>query len=1088
MADTLREETGRLQGRPGLQSQHSSSLPSTPYQHPRKLSFTSRSPSPTKRNASPRSVYSESNNPLPSLRRPAAGCEFETGMANFKRRMPYSLGGDKLENAKTTPKKHLDQAEEAKVTKDMNALYDEIVPSNESDQKRVEFVAKLEKLLDKQWPGKDIKVHVFGSTGSRLATTDSDVDICITTTMKELEHVCTLAKFLAKNGMERVICVSHAKVPIVKIWDPELSVACDMNVNNTLAIENTRMIRTYVEIDDRVRPLAMIIKHWTRKRKINDAAFGGTLSSYTWICMIINFLQTRSPPILPVLQQRPHQRRMTPNGELSSFADDIESLRGFGKQNKETLGELLFQFFRRYGHEIDFEKLVISVRQGKLISKHDKGWHLLQNNRLCVEEPFSTTRNLGNTADDISFRGLHMEIRRAFDLIAAGDLDACCEEYEYPLEEERIWEKPPPQPRPVITQAAPTPRNNRNGRGGRHSNGYRGGNSNRRASSATTSGRFNSPHYNQMASPSREYFLQTQQYQLHDQLFQQYQFLQAQEQELRIQLHRQAQNHLLAQARARRREAEGDDEYANAQDDYHGRRPGTINLPPLSAPLRSTMFSPPIGYLPIGIQYFPGVNTNPPSPSLPPVESDSRRSLNRQTYSNGASGGSARAQSQPARPASGSHSGQRVSPTEQANPIYGHHLQKGNQRVAAGYGTTAQDPIHYMKGGIPVTKAVTAEDPIPKEYVGYFFGTPYGALPLHYGQMHSKLAAYGDGSNRGRQMSPAIDRKGVETFHLSMPPTPQQQSHRHQNGNSVNSANSRNTTNVTSVSKSNGTPKAHIATHYGGPLVVNGTLGAGTHTHPTLHSLENNQAAMSEGTVTSDDLFDTPSSNSDTMSQVAIETSYPDVMETPHYPHPVYDPYSQSKPVVDHLGISNGPLMDNGVLENPISLMAQENQPETRESLVFRPAPNGDIFRDEVLARAIQPEPKRSALGDQLAKLSAKTNGIPFKPVDNQSPGTKNRIGIEKLNQFRSNGSGPGPNMPNGISHKDVSNEHPAEAPKGPQHTFAKASNVLASPGGWQQTTKKRGTRQRAKSLSISNLPANGPEPLPADISKRKGG
>lgn len=73
------------------------------------------------------------------------------------------------------------------------------------------------------------------------------------------------------DGMERVVCVPQAKVPIVKIWDPELELSCDMNVNNTLALENTRMIRTYVEIDPRVRPLAMVIKHWTRRRILNDA-------------------------------------------------------------------------------------------------------------------------------------------------------------------------------------------------------------------------------------------------------------------------------------------------------------------------------------------------------------------------------------------------------------------------------------------------------------------------------------------------------------------------------------------------------------------------------------------------------------------------------------------------------------------------------------------------------------------------------------------------------------------------------------------------------------------------------------------------
>lgn len=73
------------------------------------------------------------------------------------------------------------------------------------------------------------------------------------------------------DGYEKVVCVSGAKVPIVKVWDPELNLHCDMNVNNTLALENTRMIRTYVQIDKRVRPLAMVIKYWTRRRVLNDA-------------------------------------------------------------------------------------------------------------------------------------------------------------------------------------------------------------------------------------------------------------------------------------------------------------------------------------------------------------------------------------------------------------------------------------------------------------------------------------------------------------------------------------------------------------------------------------------------------------------------------------------------------------------------------------------------------------------------------------------------------------------------------------------------------------------------------------------------
>jgi DNA polymerase sigma len=123
-------------------------------------------------------------------------------------------------------------------------------------------------------------------------------------------------------------------------------IQCDINVNNSLAIENTRLVKLYVDIDERVRPLAMIIKYWAKSRLLNDAAGGGTLTSYTWILMVINFLQTRDPPILPSLQMLHHRPRMS-NGIDVGFFDDVAKLRNYGEKNTETLGGLLYAFFVR---------------------------------------------------------------------------------------------------------------------------------------------------------------------------------------------------------------------------------------------------------------------------------------------------------------------------------------------------------------------------------------------------------------------------------------------------------------------------------------------------------------------------------------------------------------------------------------------------------------------------------------------------------------------------------------------------------------------------------------------------------------------
>ncbi|KAF2030775.1 hypothetical protein EK21DRAFT_64768 [Setomelanomma holmii] len=437
-----RDEAGpptRIQ-RPSIVSQHSNSVPSTPLQVARRYDTRSRSPSPNGGlgSHSPRSVSSEANSTMPTLRpaRPFK-CKFETTIGFLgRRRMPYH-SADILDKAKEEPKETLDPHEDGKLSGDMRELYDRLQPTQENTDIRNKFVAKVQRILETEFPGNEFNVSIFGSSGNMLWTADSDVDICIQTPMKRLEEMHMLAEALDKHGMEKVVCIPAAKVRIVKVWDPELQLSCDLNVNNVAALENTRMIKTYIQIDERVRPLAMIIKHWTKKRILNDAGH---------------------------------------------FADDVDKLQRFGQENKESLGQLLFHFFRLYGHAVDYEKVAISVRQGDRIKREEKNWHPGGGqkegvNRLCVEEPFSTDRNLGNSADDYAWHGIHLEIRRAFDLLADGQqLEKACEQFEFPAQEQTssIFKKPQSQ-KATITSSVP----NRSGRGGSNHRGGRGGFSNR---------------------------------------------------------------------------------------------------------------------------------------------------------------------------------------------------------------------------------------------------------------------------------------------------------------------------------------------------------------------------------------------------------------------------------------------------------------------------------------------------------------------------------------------------------------------------------------------------------------------------------
>lgn len=478
--------------------------------------------------------------------------------------------------------------------------------------------------------------------------------------------------------MERVVCIPQAKVRIVKVWDPELELACDMNVNNVAAIENTRMIRTYIQIDERVRPLAMIIKHWTKQRLLNDAGIGGTISSYTWICLIINFLQTRNPPILPALHNPSFREpeKNTGQSSHSSFADDLEKLRGFGASNKESVGQLLFHFFRVYGYEIDYEKEAISIRQGKRIPREEKGWHpgggqKEGTNRLCVEEPFNIERNLGNSADDYAWHGLHLEIRRAFDLLADGQqLDKACEQFQFPAESKPnplLFQKPTSK-KATLTSSVPI----RSSRGGSNHRGGRGGfnlkgqhtNGSRRSSGSQPYNQGRSPFHSPpiQHGSGQEYFAVPRGIhdQLHDQLYQQYQMLEMQSNTLRAQLaaqqhaqqaHRAAQMHAHAVAQAQAQHympngSNGSPQKSPYVNERSSPRLAELGIPPNAIPQQFLYPYPGFfGTTHSGTQE--SVRTNPSSPSLSNSMPGARRVVHR--ASNASDTSVNRSQSQPAR-------------------------------------------------------------------------------------------------------------------------------------------------------------------------------------------------------------------------------------------------------------------------------------------------------------------------------------------------------------------------------------------------------------------------------------------------------
>jgi len=104
-------------------------------------------------------------------------------------------------------------------------------------------------------------------------------------------------------------------------------------------------------------------------------------------------------------------------------------------RNNVAILFVIMVLLHRFAVEFDYDHHVISVRDGCYLTKESKGWHIpgKQYKMFCVEEPFDTTRNLGNSSDMASSKGLKEEFRRALDILHQKvSLNLVCAQWVFP--------------------------------------------------------------------------------------------------------------------------------------------------------------------------------------------------------------------------------------------------------------------------------------------------------------------------------------------------------------------------------------------------------------------------------------------------------------------------------------------------------------------------------------------------------------------------------------------------------------------------------------------------------------------------------
>ncbi|XP_022362996.1 speckle targeted PIP5K1A-regulated poly(A) polymerase [Enhydra lutris kenyoni] len=198
-------------------------------------------------------------------------------------------------------------------------------------------------------------------------------------------------------GVYRVQTVPTARRPVVKFCHRPSGLHGDVSLSNRLALHNSRFLSLCSELDGRVRPLVYTLRCWAQGRGLSGS--GPLLSNYALTLLVIYFLQTRDPPVLPTVSQLTQKagegEQVEVDGWDCSFPRDASRLEP--STNKEPLSSLLAQFFSCVSCW-DLRGSLLSLREGQALpvagGLPSDRWEGLRLGPMNLQDPFDLSHNV----------------------------------------------------------------------------------------------------------------------------------------------------------------------------------------------------------------------------------------------------------------------------------------------------------------------------------------------------------------------------------------------------------------------------------------------------------------------------------------------------------------------------------------------------------------------------------------------------------------------------------------------------------------------------------------------------------------------
>ncbi|KAK3912404.1 Terminal uridylyltransferase Tailor [Frankliniella fusca] len=232
------------------------------------------------------------------------------------------------------------------------------------------------------------KLYPFGSMTTGLAFKDSDLDLFADLEINEskcllLEDNKNLEKKIfdkAKSCFYRrgniftgVVPIARAKTPIIKFIHKATSISCDLSFKDAVGYCNSRLLRQYLQMNERFFELIFFIKYWSRMHQFcSTSKFSNFALSMLGLSFLLSLKDAKGNNVVPPVQELlntadqndPHYfvQGWRCAFNTSPITIDLPNTPYF------TMPGLLRNFFEYVSH-LPFETHVISVLTGQLIER-----------------------------------------------------------------------------------------------------------------------------------------------------------------------------------------------------------------------------------------------------------------------------------------------------------------------------------------------------------------------------------------------------------------------------------------------------------------------------------------------------------------------------------------------------------------------------------------------------------------------------------------------------------------------------------------------------------------------------------------------